>query len=64
MADATDMPELNEDPSALGMNRVGNLAPALNLLRRVEAGRILVALACLETCVASVIISPALARWA
>jgi len=44
MADPADMPELDEDAPALGMNRVGHLAPACYLLGRVDAGRVLIAL--------------------
>ena len=46
--DAADMPELDEDASAALMHAVGDLAPALDLLLRIDAGRVLVALALLR----------------
>ncbi|MNI72555.1 hypothetical protein D3C73_1285050 [compost metagenome] len=44
MRDAADVPQLHEDTTAPGMHRIGHLAPARNLRRRVEAGGVLVAL--------------------
>lgn len=44
----TDMPELQEDVAALGMHRIGHLAPAVDLRLRVYAGRVLVALTLLR----------------
>jgi hypothetical protein len=38
MRDAPDMPELQEEHAALGMNGVDDLAPSLDLLFRPDAG--------------------------
>ena len=38
MRDAPDMPELQEDDSALGVNRIDHLAPARNVLLGIDAG--------------------------
>ena len=48
MRDAADMPELQEDPPALGVHGVGDLAPAVDLRLGVDAGRVLIALALLR----------------
>lgn len=48
MADTADMPKLNEDTSALGMDSIGHCAPASDLLGRVEAGRVLITLSLLR----------------
>ena len=45
MRDATDMPELREDDATLSVDRIGDLAPAIDLLVRVDAGRPRIALA-------------------
>src|SRR5215468_6912463 len=42
------MPDLDEDPPAFFMHAVRDLAPALDLLLRIDAGRILIALALLR----------------
>src|SRR3546814_3372670 len=39
MRDAADMPKLEEDGAAFRMDRGGHLAPALDLLRGIDAGR-------------------------
>jgi hypothetical protein len=39
MRHPTDMPELQENKSALGMNGVGDFPPALDLIIRINAGR-------------------------
>src|SRR5207247_7125115 len=46
--DAADMPDLDEDAPALFVHAVGHLAPAGDLLLRIDAGRILIALALLR----------------
>ncbi len=38
------MPDLHEDPAALGVDRIGHPAPAFDLLGGVDAGRVLIAL--------------------
>jgi hypothetical protein len=38
MRDPPDMPELEEDHGALGVDGVDNLAPAFDLLLRIDAG--------------------------
>jgi hypothetical protein len=57
------VPELKEDASAALMDAIGDLAPACDLFPAVDAGGVLVSLACCETWLASVINSPAEARW-
>ena len=42
------MPELDEDASAALMHAVGHLAPAGDLFLRIDAGRVLIALALLR----------------
>jgi len=37
--DTPDVPELQEDDAALGMNRIGDFAPSSNLLARIDARR-------------------------
>jgi hypothetical protein len=39
MRDASDMPELEKDQSTLGMNRIDDIPPSLDLLFRIDAGR-------------------------
>jgi hypothetical protein len=45
MGDAADMPELEVDVSALGVNRLGDLFPAGHLLGGVDAGGVRIAIA-------------------
>ena len=45
MGDSADMPGLEEDAPAPGMDRLGDQPPALDLLRRVDPGRAGIALA-------------------
>ncbi len=47
VAHPSDMPELGDDPAALGMNGRGDLLPSFGRLRQVKAGDIRVALALL-----------------
>ena len=44
MADPSDMPELHEDAAAPGVNGIRDFSPARNLLCRVDAGGVLIAL--------------------
>ena len=62
MRDAALMPQLTEDPSSGSVNSFGDLAPALHLLRRIDAGHIFPAVGAREMWVPSVIIKPAVAR--
>jgi hypothetical protein len=39
MRHAPDMPELQENKSALGMNGIDDFPPAADLLNRIDAGR-------------------------
>src|SRR5258708_10220684 len=39
------MPQLQEDPAALGVNRMGDATPSFNLTVRIDAGRTGVAVA-------------------
>src|SRR5436190_19199382 len=48
MRDAADMPDLDENAPAALMHGLGDLAPARDLLLRIDAGRVLVALALLR----------------
>jgi hypothetical protein len=48
MRDAADMPDLDEDAPAALMHAIGDLAPACDLLLRIDAGRVLIALALLR----------------
>ena len=43
--DAAHMPQLHDDLAALGVHGVGHLLPAGELLRRIEAGHVGIALA-------------------
>jgi hypothetical protein len=56
------MPELDEDAPVVFVHAVGDLAPARDLLFRIDAGRVLITLVCCETWLASVISRPADAR--
>jgi hypothetical protein len=38
MRDTPDMPELKEDHTAFGMNRIDDFSPSIDLLRRIDAG--------------------------
>ena len=65
MRNASDVPELQEDDAALGMNGVDNLAPAGDLRFRIDAGHAGAADAGRHTGEASAINSPpGVARWA
>ena len=44
MRHPTHMPQLQEDAPALGMDRIGDLAPSGDLFGRIDAGRVLIAL--------------------
>lgn len=57
------VPELERDSPALGMNGVGDPPPAAHLLGIVDAGVLIQPAACDEMMVASVMMSPAEARW-
>ena len=46
--DAADMPELDEDAAAALVHAIGDLAPARDLFLRIDAGRVLIALALLR----------------
>ena len=46
--DAADMPDLDEDAAAALVHAVGHLAPARDLFLRIDAGRVLIALALLR----------------
>src|SRR6516165_668009 len=48
MGDPSDMPDLDEDWAAALVHKIGDLAPAGNLLLRIDAGRVLIALALLR----------------
>src|SRR4029453_518555 len=48
VADTADMPELQENPPALGVHGGRDLAPTLDLGPGVDAGRVLVALSLLR----------------
>jgi hypothetical protein len=64
MGDAPGVSQLVEDQPAGPAHHIGDQTPALDLLAAVDARRPGVALPCIDTWVASLMISAPEARWA